>query len=56
MVREFVELVERHFDERCEIAPVHPVFGRLQRQDWLKVQKMACHASPKLHGAVEGRV
>lgn len=39
MVREFVELVERHFDEAVEIAPVHPVFGRLQRQDWLKVQK-----------------
>jgi hypothetical protein len=39
MVREFVELVERHFDESVVIAPIHPIFGKLKREDWLKVHK-----------------
>lgn len=39
VVREFTELVKKHFDQQLEFVPIHPVFGRLARQDWLLVQK-----------------
>lgn len=38
-VQEFTELVKKHFAPNVEFAPIHPVFGRLARQDWLLVQK-----------------
>ena len=39
MVQTFVELVERHFDESIPFAPIHPVFGRLDREGWLLVHQ-----------------
>jgi hypothetical protein len=51
VVKEFTELVQRHINPNIEFAPIHPVFGRLARQDWLLVQKwhVTHHVNFMLH-------
>lgn len=39
VLQEFIDLVNRHFDAGATFAPIHPVFGRLDRNGWLMVQK-----------------